>query len=1185
MLSSSSQWLCFVDDSGKEGKAELECALDGVRQHNIPFRVVDESSLSTMSDGDAVYVLKAFDTETHRLLRKKGRRIVGPMCVVTTLQERSALPESRQSNVFTLAMRGAVVCCTNVGERNERDMLYSLVMLMGGSVQRSLTQSVTHLLAGEVGSAKYNVAHDLKIPILLPSWVEEAWRISQSKPLNALEPEFMATHRCPVFKGCSLCVTGIDANVRKEIQRLTEENGGQYGGELNMETTTHLVAEKAAGEKYKHARLWGIPCVTSAWFFKSLEHGGCENVKSYEVEAGSTEPLAVPGQAVTGNGEHADASRKRKRATDAQDNPPTKRTLLPRNSSNAILSTEIPAQYTDLVVKESCNAYLDGCKILLHGFDGAMLEVLRRIINCGGGTRFSQLNATVSHIILDHPNSELQKRLEEIQGVRPHVVSSVWLLESCRLDRRLPEDQFPCSGMQLKEKPMEIDADCAKPLSSMPPPDPLPSTKPAQKELDSGNILAHYTSLPPPASSAPEPSASSVTTQAHTPAGVCAALGSADQTAVASASISGGLFSSLSFWLATQDPVCNTLAAKVVRKACGQLVTEPSPECYVVACLSALQRKDLRQVTLFWLEKCVSSGKLLALTSDPLFQPCGFKSSAAVLSGKVLSLSQYEGQLRSQLSKLASSMGATVQDHFVRKPSKGLKASTHLLCQSAAGSKYAAAQRWSLPAVSHLWLIACCQQQAAVPECGHIVDQAAVPSPVVVAGTPCEKTQSVGLADAVRTGLTPKFLQTSAGASPQLDPPGASKAHSFLPKFDTADAEAALQSPAVIAARKRNRSSGVPLEEMFQNNLASAVGICSVARVTENESTAVEKTSCAQMPLAADDKTPVAASGRRPVRRGKRHMKMSLEGVSVQPAPNSQHSTVRQPVADAGATPKRRSVAGQKTKMASPTSATEQSPVKAQPEESPENKTPAAPEIPATGTLEVREAFEREMEELMALTSSRNSNGRTSVRRSSRLSRNSGRGSPPKGKNSSSSAAGSPTSGSGVAAPPGGSLLTSLTSYSKLSSSSSAPANTTDLDQANSDSLNGGELSQSEMITYDDPNGRLERERIIAELKEAPVVNTDFPVPDKSDIPPPSCVLSPKREPQEDEVSAAAVSASSATPTPPVPVPMIAALRPTAKTRPPLAMEDLTVSQTQSRAAQLKFHLTALSQAVSYPGV
>jgi len=48
-------------------------------------------------------------------------------------------------------------------------------------VYRDLNVSVTHLIAGEVGSKKYLVAASLKKPILLPSWVKTLWDKSQQR--------------------------------------------------------------------------------------------------------------------------------------------------------------------------------------------------------------------------------------------------------------------------------------------------------------------------------------------------------------------------------------------------------------------------------------------------------------------------------------------------------------------------------------------------------------------------------------------------------------------------------------------------------------------------------------------------------------------------------------------------------------------------------------------------------------------------------------------------------------------------------------------------------------------------------------------------------------------------------------------------------------------------------------------
>lgn len=60
-----------------------------------------------------------------------------------------------------------------------QEEVHKYVQMMGGCVYRDLNVSVTHLIAGEVGSKKYLVAASLKKPILLPSWVKTLWDKSQ----------------------------------------------------------------------------------------------------------------------------------------------------------------------------------------------------------------------------------------------------------------------------------------------------------------------------------------------------------------------------------------------------------------------------------------------------------------------------------------------------------------------------------------------------------------------------------------------------------------------------------------------------------------------------------------------------------------------------------------------------------------------------------------------------------------------------------------------------------------------------------------------------------------------------------------------------------------------------------------------------------------------------------------------
>lgn len=147
-----------------------------------------------------------------------------------------------------------------------------LVQLMGGRVYRDLNVSVTHLVAGEVGSKKYLVAASLGKPILLQTWVKACWEKSQDRYLSLHISLYITMcagykmvypttsfslfrytdlrledYQCPVLKGCTVCVTGLSTVERKEVQRLCELHGGSYTGQLKMNECTHLVVSEPSG--------------------------------------------------------------------------------------------------------------------------------------------------------------------------------------------------------------------------------------------------------------------------------------------------------------------------------------------------------------------------------------------------------------------------------------------------------------------------------------------------------------------------------------------------------------------------------------------------------------------------------------------------------------------------------------------------------------------------------------------------------------------------------------------------------------------------------------------------------------------------------------------------------------------------------------------------------------------------
>ena len=117
------------------------------------------------------------------------------------------------------------------------------------SLSSYFAYQVTHLIAGQVGSTKYNVAHELKIPVMLPSWVESVWEAGLSNHMiSATGDDIISAHRCPPLRGHTITVTGLDEKSRQGVKDQCVENGGTYSGELTKDVCTHLLVGNKQSE-------------------------------------------------------------------------------------------------------------------------------------------------------------------------------------------------------------------------------------------------------------------------------------------------------------------------------------------------------------------------------------------------------------------------------------------------------------------------------------------------------------------------------------------------------------------------------------------------------------------------------------------------------------------------------------------------------------------------------------------------------------------------------------------------------------------------------------------------------------------------------------------------------------------------------------------------------------------------
>ena len=285
-MAGSETTVCFVENGNFEGKF-LRKAFENCKSKDLDVKLVSAKELleKGVNEGNDVFVIDEYTGDVFKLLLAHKKRIFGPICILQCLENELSLPNANHP-VYCLAMTGVIVSCTNVA-KNVREKLKNLIEYMNGGFAKDFTSEVTHLVAGRVGSAKYALAANLKKPIVLPSWIDEAWQKGPTEfQFVAANEKCIDKHRCPILKGCSVCVSGLNGKKREEIKRLVEKHGGIYSAELQLKITTHLLIENPTGQKYKFALRWSVICVKPDWLHDCINTGYWIEETPYLVNGG-----------------------------------------------------------------------------------------------------------------------------------------------------------------------------------------------------------------------------------------------------------------------------------------------------------------------------------------------------------------------------------------------------------------------------------------------------------------------------------------------------------------------------------------------------------------------------------------------------------------------------------------------------------------------------------------------------------------------------------------------------------------------------------------------------------------------------------------------------------------------------------------------------------------------------------
>ncbi|KAL6462635.1 hypothetical protein MHYP_G00290570 [Metynnis hypsauchen] len=763
----------FVEHSGQKNQLALKAyeAIVELQSEKYVQTIDEETALDLEHNDKSLYVFSDFTSTAFEHCRKLGCRIVSPLVVLFCLQQQRCVPKAEQP-VYNMSMADVTVSCTSL-DKEARTEVMDLVQLMGGRVYRDLNVSVTHLVAGEVGSKKYVVAANLGKSIVLPSWVKACWEKSQDSLFRYTDLR-LEDYLCPVLKGCTVCVTGLSTVERKEVQRLCELHGGCYTGQLKMNECTHLIVSEPSGQKYEFARKWNVYCISVHWLFDSIEKGFCQDESRYTVERGDKKRGEKPDRPNTStptgssNSKEADGPSLLGLSHISNISLNVNETAMTTTTMSRIEPPD-PVDMFDITV---CPAddLLDGCKLYLCGVVGKRLEKLRRLVNSAGGLRFNQLGEDLTHIVMGEPDQDVKNFLAKATH-RPHVVTVQWLLDSFSRGSLLPAEgyfhpSFPPPAPAPEDMPAlrPVAPRSTRPSTALP---SAPSPKLQAKAEE--DLLSQYMDNDQTVVELPAAPNNNNTTHSS----VLPDPGPPEKDSTLAEASEGGLFRGKRFLLVGFGPEAEDQLSVLVMENAGKVLVgrfRGVADYAIVPLLGCEVEATVDEVaTDTWLSMCVEHQCLLPLASHPLFTPVAVKEGCAPLRDCVLSVSQFTGAERESLIQLAKHLGASVQDYFVRTANqkKGMLASTHLVLQTPEGTKYQAAQKWGLPAITLRWVLESARTGKRADEARYLVDLP--PSPERTEGSFIGASQKIPAAP-VSLRVSPELPllppQSSAAVTP-----------------------------------------------------------------------------------------------------------------------------------------------------------------------------------------------------------------------------------------------------------------------------------------------------------------------------------------------------------------------------------------------------------------------------------
>ncbi|XP_039295848.1 protein ECT2 isoform X4 [Nilaparvata lugens] len=204
---------------------------------------VDASEWELSTPLTTIFVLEEFSGPIFEKLHSMGHRILGPTALRELAEKGQPLPNNMRP-LYTLSMKGTVLCFTGFRKKEEVARLVTLTHHMGGSVRKEMS-ATTHLVANKCGGERYQYAMTFRVPVMAASWIHNAWAMRPQVGFSAVEPKVISENKLKIFQGARVCFLGFSEDEHRHVVNVLLENGGVLTDQEDPQCT-HLVCDDRA---------------------------------------------------------------------------------------------------------------------------------------------------------------------------------------------------------------------------------------------------------------------------------------------------------------------------------------------------------------------------------------------------------------------------------------------------------------------------------------------------------------------------------------------------------------------------------------------------------------------------------------------------------------------------------------------------------------------------------------------------------------------------------------------------------------------------------------------------------------------------------------------------------------------------------------------------------------------------